>query len=81
MCFRPAEIQMKKCPECGVNNTPVSKVCKECGAELPVEEVDYAAQQAKFMEEANRAGASATTKPAAPKAPGAPKPPDAPNPQ
>lgn len=34
MCFRPAEIQMNKCPECGKINKPIAKVCEECGAEL-----------------------------------------------
>lgn len=84
MCFRPAEIQMKKCPKCGANNTPVAKVCKECGEELPDEKVDFAAQQAQFMAEANAAGAAVTgtaapTAPGAPPVPGAPKAPGAPN--
>lgn len=77
MCFRPAEIQMKKCPECGASNTPVAKVCKECGATLPDEKVDFAAQQAQFMAEANAAGAAVTGN-AAPTAPGAPPVPSAP---
>lgn len=80
MCFRPAEIEMKKCPECGANNTPVAKVCKQCGAELPDQQVDFAAQQAQFMAEANAAGAAASGKPApAPNAPTVPGAPQAPN--
>ena len=34
MCFRPAEVSMKVCPECGKNNKPVATVCEACGADL-----------------------------------------------
>ena len=35
MCFRPAQVTMTACPECGKPNKPVSKVCESCGATLP----------------------------------------------
>lgn len=69
MCFRPAEIQMKKCPACGATARPIDKVCQQCGAELEDAKVDFDADQAKL---------DAAARPAAPAAPGAPKPPAAP---
>lgn len=73
MCFRPAEVSMKVCPECGKSNKPVSRVCESCGAELDNSIKDFDADQAK-LDAANTAPAvSGAPKP--PAAPGAPKPP------
>lgn len=74
MCFRPAEISMKTCPECGKANKPVATVCEACGAELDNTVKDFDADQAS-LDSANTMGA-----PKAPAAPGAPKPPEAPRP-
>lgn len=73
MCFRPAEISMKKCPSCGKACKPVDRVCPECGAELDNSIKDFDADQAKLD-----AAAIAPQAPVAPAAPGAPKPPAAP---
>lgn len=70
MCFRPAEISMKKCPQCGKSNKPVATVCEACGSELDNTVKDFDADQADLD-----LGMKA---PSAPKAPGAPKAPDAP---
>lgn len=67
MCFRPAEVQMNKCPNCGKANKPIAKVCEECGTELDKVSIDFDADQAKL---------DAAAQP--PQAPGAPKPPQAP---
>lgn len=77
MCFRPAEITMNKCPECGAACKPNERVCPKCGADVPFVKIDNAAQQAKFAAEANAAANAATAPkpPAAPGAPAAPKPP------
>lgn len=76
MCFRPAQIEMKNCPQCGKVNKPIAKVCEHCGAELSNVIKDFDADQASL---------DAATKtppkpgaPAAPAAPGAPKAPGAP---
>lgn len=76
MCFRPAEVQMNICPECGKANKPVAKVCEQCGAALEMKKVDFDADQAKLDAAATAPGAA----PGAPKppAPGTPKPPTAP---
>ncbi|MDR1358667.1 MAG: zinc ribbon domain-containing protein [Coriobacteriales bacterium] len=34
MCFRPAEIQLNKCPQCGKVNKPIARECAECGEPL-----------------------------------------------
>ena len=34
MCFRPAEVQLNKCPQCGKVNKPIDKTCVACGTEL-----------------------------------------------
>lgn len=67
MCFRPAEIQMKNCQQCGANNKPVATVCESCGAELDNTIQDFDADQAALD--------SAKMQPPAP---GAPKPPASP---
>lgn len=69
MCFRPAEISMKKCAACGANNKPVAKVCAQCGAELDNRKIDFDADQASL----DAAGTISAPQP--PSAPGAPKPP------
>lgn len=71
MCFRPAEMSMKKCPECGANNKPIATECAQCGAPLEQMKVDFDADQAKLDAFATMPPMS----PAAPKAPSAPKPP------
>ncbi|MDR1712636.1 MAG: zinc-ribbon domain-containing protein [Coriobacteriales bacterium] len=38
MCFRPAELSMNTCPECGKKNKPIAKVCEACGAALGVQQ-------------------------------------------
>ena len=82
MCFRPAEMQMNKCPVCGKMNKPIAKECAECGAPLQTMKVDFDADQAK-LDAMNMMGAApmapgAPMAPNAPMAPGAPKPPSAP---
>ena len=71
MCFRPAEVQMNVCTECGKANKPIAKVCEQCGAPLEMKKTDFDADQSKL-------DAAAMSKPAAPSAPGAPKPPAVP---
>lgn len=73
MCFRPAEISMKKCPRCGAPNKPIAKECAQCGAPLADMKVDFDADQAAL----DSANTMAPATPAAPAAPGAPKPPSA----
>lgn len=68
MCFRPAEIAMKKCSQCGATNKPVATECEKCGAPLDTEKTGFDADQPM------------TPGPSAPAAPGAPKPPSAPKP-
>ena len=71
MCFRPAEVSLKKCPECGKANKPIAKVCEACGAELDNAVKDFDADQAAL----DAAGTMATPRP--PKAssvPGVPAP-------
>lgn len=72
MCFRPAEIQMNKCPACGASNKPIAKVCEQCGAPLGEVKVDFDADQAK-LDAANVAAPGAPAAPRPPAAPGAPK--------
>ena len=69
MCFRPAEISMKKCSACGADNKPVAKVCAQCGAPLDNTKIDFDADQASLD--------ASNTMPNAPAAPQAPKPPSA----
>lgn len=71
MCFRPAEVSMKKCTVCGAANKPVATVCEQCGAALAAVKGDFDADQAKL----DAAIRPAPAKPSAPAAPGAPKPP------
>lgn len=73
MCFRPAEVSMKKCPNCGKTCKPVDKVCPDCGAELSSTPKGFDADQQGNPP----AGAPS---PAAPKAPGVPTVPGAPKP-
>ena len=81
MCFRPAEISMKKCSACGADNKPVAKVCAQCGAPLDNSKIDFDADQASLdaaiTPPAAPTAPQAPGAPAAPKAPGAPKPPSA----
>lgn len=81
MCFRPAEISMKKCPNCGANNKPVAKVCEQCGTELEDTKIDFDADQASLDASIKAPGAppapSAPGTPPTPSAPSAPKPPSA----
>ncbi len=72
MCFRPAEVSMKKCPQCGKVNKPIATTCEACGAELDNAVKDFDADQANLD--------SAMKIPNAPKAPAAPKAPGAPRP-
>lgn len=72
MCFRPAEIQMKKCPKCGATARPIDKECQKCGEPLEDQKIDFDADQAKLD------SAIKTPAPSAPAAPGAPKPPAVP---
>ncbi len=77
MCFRPAEVQMNICKECGKANKPIATVCEQCGAPLEKKMSDFDADQAKLD-----AAAVPPTSPASPGAPassGAPKPPSAPS--
>lgn len=69
MCFRPAEISMKKCPNCGANNKPIAKECAQCGAALADMKVDFDADQAALD--------ASIKPPSAPSAPDSPKPPSA----
>ena len=75
MCFRPAEISMKKCPECGANNKPIATECAQCGAPLENKKIDFDADQAALDAAIKSPGAPSA--PNAPKVPGAPKPPSA----
>ena len=71
MCFRPAEVSMKVCPECGKNNKPVATVCEACGADLAAGAPAPGAPTAPAAPGAPAAPSS----PVAPAVPGAPKPP------
>ena len=81
MCFRPAEISMKKCSACGADNKPVAKTCAQCGAPLDTTKIDFDADQASLDAATTAPAAPAAPKapgaPAVPQAPGAPKPPSA----
>lgn len=85
MCFRPAEISMKKCPSCGKINKPVAKQCEDCGAELDNTVKDFDADQSKLdaantnpvAPNAPSAPSAAPGAPTPPAVPGAPKPPSA----
>ncbi len=81
MCFRPTEMQMKKCPKCGANNKPIATECAQCGEPLAQMKVDFDADQAKLDAFATMppmpSMPSAPKPPSAPKAPSAPKPPSA----
>ena len=48
MCFRPTEMSMKKCPQCGANNKPIATECAQCGAPLEQMKIDFDADQAKL---------------------------------
>lgn len=74
MCFRPAEISMNKCPQCGAANKPIATECAQCGAPLKQVKVDFDADQASLD-----AAATMPPMPSAPQAPGAPGAPKAPN--
>lgn len=67
MCFRPAEIGMNKCPQCGASNKPIATTCEACGAELPKVVIDRKAQQERFIAEARADIAGSVSQP--PKAP------------
>lgn len=71
MCFRPAQIEMKKCPKCGKVNKPIATVCESCGAQLVASGGDFDADQAAL-------DSAAVKKPGVPKAPGTPAAPGAP---
>lgn len=73
MCFRPAEVSMKKCPSCGKTCKPIDKVCPDCGTELDNAPKGFDADQQGDP-------SAGVLSPAAPKAPGTPVPPGAPNP-
>ena len=75
MCFRPAEVSVKKCAACGAVNKPIAKECAQCGAPLDNTKADFDADQAS-LDAANTFKAPGAPK--APTAPGAPKPPGAP---
>ncbi|MDO4290572.1 MAG: hypothetical protein Q4C41_05020 [Eggerthellaceae bacterium] len=75
MCFRPAAVSMKTCPQCGAVNRPIDKVCAQCDAPLDNTVKDFDADQAA-LDGAIKAPAA----PGAPKAPGAPVAPGAPKP-
>ena len=82
MCFRPAEMSMKVCPECGANNKPIATECASCGAPLAQMKVDFDADQASldaFATMPPMGTPSAPSAPAMPSAPGAPKAPSAPS--
>lgn len=72
MCFRPTEISMKECPQCGANNKPIAKECAQCGAPLEDKKFDFDADQASLD--------ASITAPGVPKAPGNPGTPGAPKP-
>ena len=76
MCFRPTEMSMNKCPQCGANNKPIATECAQCGAPLEQMKVDFDADQAAL----DAANIMAPGAPAAPKAPSAPTPPPTPKP-
>lgn len=65
MCFRPAEMSMNKCPQCGANNKPIATECSQCGAPLKQMKVDFDADQASL----DAFSTLPPTKPAPPKAP------------
>ena len=66
MCFRPTEMSMNKCPQCGANNKPIATECAQCGAPLEQMKVDFDADQASL---------DAMNTFTMPPMPGAPKPP------
>ena len=68
MCFRPAELNLNKCPQCGKVNKPTAKECSQCGAALTMNDL--------YADKGSLAEAPAA--PAAPAAPGAPVPPPTP---
>lgn len=79
MCFRPAEMSMNKCPQCGANNKPIATECSQCGAPLKRMKVDFDADQASL----DAFSTLPPQKPASPKAPSMPnvgKKPEAPLP-
>lgn len=78
MCFRPAQIEMNKCPQCGAANKPIAKECEKCGAPLEMKKVDFDADQSNLDAANTYQAPSAPSAPGAPAAPGAPKPPSAP---
>jgi len=77
MCFRPAEISMKNCPQCGKVNKPVATVCEDCGAELDNTVKDFDADQAS-LDSAIKQPGSPTSPQAVPSAPKSPRPRKAP---
>lgn len=78
MCFRPAQVEMNKCPKCGHANKPIAKVCENCGEPLQMKKVGFDAD-ADMLDAANTYQApSAPGAPKAPSAPGAPKSPSVP---
>lgn len=70
MCFRPAEISMKKCPVCGADNKPIAIECEECGAPLEETKFDFDADQASL--DAMNTFAPPPGMPGAPSSPGMP---------
>lgn len=81
MCFRPTEMSMNECPQCGAKNKPIATECAQCGAPLEQKRIDFDADQAKLDAFATMPpmAPSAPMPPSAPKAPGAPKPPTPPS--
>lgn len=85
MCFRPTEMSMNVCPQCGASNKPIAKECAQCGAPLEKKKIDFDADQAA-LDAAMMPGMmggmpnipAMPSMPAAPSAPSAPKPPSAP---
>ncbi len=81
MCFRPTEMSMNECPECGASNKPIATVCEQCGAELNKVDIDFDADQAKLDASATAMpGGPAPSAPDAAKPLGASKDPDKPKP-
>lgn len=70
MCFRPAQISMKTCPQCGASNKPIATVCAQCGAALEVMRVDMDADQAALDAANTTVPFNAPGAPAAPAVPG-----------
>ena len=48
MCFRPTEMSMNECPQCGAKNKPIATECAQCGAPLEQKRIDFDADQAKL---------------------------------